>query len=139
LRCKFLLKKFHGTHCKSSVWNRFLLPQDKSVPSLAGLGAATAAGTSAPLLCSAVVRPPAGVLRPALEPSAQDRHGPVGAGPQKEEEATKMIRGLEPLCCEETVRELGLISLQKRSLQGDLRATLQYLKGGVYERWGQTS
>jgi len=29
-----------------------------------------------------------GVLHPALEPSAQDRHGPIGVGP---EEATKMI------------------------------------------------
>jgi len=37
------------------------------------------------------------VLHPALEPSAQQRHGPVGAGP---EEATKMVRGLEHLSYE---------------------------------------
>ena len=48
---------------------------------------------SAPLLRSGETAP--GVLRPALEPSAQGRHGPVGAGPEK---ATKMIRGLEHLC-----------------------------------------
>jgi len=39
------------------------------------------------LLCSGETPPP-GVLHPALDPSAQDRHGPVGAGP---EEGTKMI------------------------------------------------
>jgi len=50
-------------------------------------------GDSAPLLCSG--EPPPAVLRPALEPSARDRPGAVGAGP---EEAPAMIRGLEPLC-----------------------------------------
>jgi len=76
-------------------------------------------------LCSALVRPPLGVLRPALEPSAQGRYGPVEVGP---EEATEMIRGLEPLCCEERLRELGLFSLENRRLQGDLTAAFQYLK-----------
>ena len=33
-------------------------------------------------LCSALGET-LGVLRPALEPSAQDRHGPVGVGPEE--------------------------------------------------------